>query len=149
MNAWKESDSERLLAGMDLFADVDARDRDELARKATHRTYKAGELIIHTGGGGHSLFVVISGKVHVTIEGGPKGQQVVSTFGQGEIFGEMALLSHAHRTATVTAVGEVEALEFAADDVRPLLDGFEGFKAKLSHINAEREKEHRAALMGD
>ncbi len=60
--------------------------------------YAAGDVIFHAGDTGQYMYVVQEGEVEVTANG-----RVIDTLGPGHIFGEMALIDHSPRTATVTA----------------------------------------------
>lgn len=70
-----------------LAAVVDAMSRQE---------FPAGSLIIREGESGSHLFVSSNGQFEVL-----KGGQVVKTFGQGEVFGELAILYKAKRFASI------------------------------------------------
>ena len=63
------------------------------------------------------MFVVLRGEVVVRLE--PSGQEV-ARISAGGFFGEMSMLTGDPRTATVRAVGDVQALEIGADQMRAL-----------------------------
>jgi CRP/FNR family transcriptional regulator, cyclic AMP receptor protein len=67
------------------------------------REFKAGEVIFNEGDPAQDLFVVQSGKVEIRL-----GNRVLETIGANDIFGEMALIDHALRSATVVAVTDVK-----------------------------------------
>mgnify|MGYP001052385723 FL=1 len=62
------------------------------------RTFGAGEIIFREGDAGTEFFVVKSGKVAIR-----HGNKTLQLLGEGEIFGEMALIDSAPRSATVVA----------------------------------------------
>jgi CRP/FNR family transcriptional regulator, cyclic AMP receptor protein len=66
------------------------------------RDFKAGEVIFNEGDAAQNFFVVQSGKVEIRL-----GNRVLETVGVNDIFGEMALIDHAPRSATVVAVTDV------------------------------------------
>ncbi len=69
----------------------------------TRTVFFKGQKIFEQGSNGNKAFFIESGRVEVSIsEGGHK--VVVSELGHGEIIGEMALITHEPRTATVTAL---------------------------------------------
>ena len=66
--------------------------------EASSRVYDPGEVIFRTFDMGAEMYVVLEGKVELSI-----GPNVVETLGPGEPFGEMALIDQTPRTATATA----------------------------------------------
>lgn len=62
------------------------------------RTFKAGEYIFKAGDEGHEFYVVRAGKAAVRL-----GNRTLEVLGEGEIFGEMALIDSAPRSADVIA----------------------------------------------
>ncbi|HHT9118103.1 MAG TPA: Crp/Fnr family transcriptional regulator [Candidatus Hypogeohydataceae bacterium YC38] len=69
------------------------------------KVYKDGEIILKEGSTSREMYVIQSGKVLVT-----KGEAVLATLGEGEVFGEISLLDGQPRSATVQALGEVRVL---------------------------------------
>ena len=73
------------------------------------KIYKPGQIIIRQGEIGDCMYVVQAGRVEVFQQ--TDGQEVhLATLEQGDFFGEMALFDREVRSATVRAVGEVQAL---------------------------------------
>ena len=73
------------------------------------RVYQDGELIIKQGEVGDCMFIVLEGQVEVLVEG-EDGRVKLSTRGEGEIIGEMAIIEREVRSATVRARGPVRLL---------------------------------------
>lgn len=70
-----------------------------------------GETVFKEGDEGDQMFIIQSGKVRVSkLVGG--GEHVLAVLDKGEFFGEMAIVNNVKRTATVTAVTQVELLCF-------------------------------------
>ena len=89
----------------------EALDDKELTLLADHaRTHKLakGETLIAEDRPGHSMFVVVSGELEVTLKG---DSDRVAKLEKGGIVGEMSLLTGTPRNANVTALTDVEVLE--------------------------------------
>ncbi|HSN91207.1 MAG TPA: cyclic nucleotide-binding domain-containing protein [Anaeromyxobacteraceae bacterium] len=74
-----------------------------------------GDASIREGDGGASFFVVAAGRMAVSRRDDRGEEVVLARLGEGDFFGEMALLSGAPRSATVRAEGPAEVLELRAD----------------------------------
>ena len=73
------------------------------------RLFQDGDIIIHQGEVGDCMFVIQEGQVEIIQEEGDKEIQL-AVLGEGDIFGEMAILEREVRTATVRALGLVRVI---------------------------------------
>ncbi len=80
------------------------------------RRFADGETIIAEGSPGDAFFMLADGLVVVTKKVGG-ASRTLAHLSEGAVFGEMALVSNAPRTATVTARGEVALLSLARADL--------------------------------
>eukprot|EP00753_Platysulcus_tardus_P010617 PLAT2902.1.p1 GENE.PLAT2902.1~~PLAT2902.1.p1 ORF type:complete len:329 (+),score=195.61 PLAT2902.1:65-1051(+) len=96
------------LESVDLLSSLSSFDRLTIADALKPVTYKAGEDILLEGEEGDDFFLIESGEVKVTkkdVEG-----EVSRRLSVGDFFGELALLTHDTRQATVTAVERTRCL---------------------------------------
>jgi MFS family permease len=94
-----------LLSRIAMFAPLASSSVEGLARASERRRLGAGEVVVTEGEPAHEFFVIVAGEVEVTHDGA-----VLRREGPGEVFGEIGLLRNVPRTATVTAVTDVELL---------------------------------------
>ena len=100
-----------LLMAMPLFSEVGAPQMKILASALVSESHGAGKTVIRQGDQGDSFYVVKSGAVEVRRRAeGTDEESTVGHLGEGEYFGEIALLMNVPRTASVTAVSDVELL---------------------------------------
>ena len=64
-------------------------------------SYPAGQTICSEGECGSEIFVLAEGKASVLAKGNNKKSTKIAQIGQGEIFGEMAIIEDLPRTATL------------------------------------------------
>ncbi|MEM8857835.1 MAG: mechanosensitive ion channel family protein [Chloroflexota bacterium] len=135
-------DIPKLLESFDLLDGLEEGQIDQLAQSAVVQIYTAGEVLVHEGHEGDSMFMVTKGVADVTISG-DYGQQIhVQSKKAGEIFGEMSLLTGEPRSATIRAKTDVEAILIRKEEftsvlmqdpsiLNVLLDGLEAQKSNL------------------
>jgi CRP/FNR family transcriptional regulator, cyclic AMP receptor protein len=78
------------------------------ARAGSTRTYAAGQIICHQGDPGDRLYVVLHGLVKVVFTSERGDEIVLRTLGDGEVFGELAILDGSPRSASVVAVDSTQ-----------------------------------------
>ena len=94
------------LAARNVFADIPVEQLAALAAHLEPLHAAAGEVLMRQGERGVSFAVLASGRVEIR-HVGPDGQIAVTELSPGTIIGEIALLRHAPRTATVIAKDDV------------------------------------------
>jgi signal transduction histidine kinase len=90
------------LNGTKLFIGLSSDEFHTIASLARYQNYQPGQTVFKEGDPGDGVYVVIEGKVEVAV--GEGHQRVLTNLGEGEYFGEMAVLDGDPRSATVTAV---------------------------------------------
>ncbi len=106
-----------LLERVPLFSDLDRRDIEQIAGSMKQRRFAAGETVAAEGEQGVSFFVIEDGTAKVTIGGEER-----RTLKPGDHFGEVALISGADRTATVTAESDLTCWGLTSWTFRPLVE---------------------------
>ena len=77
----------------------------------------AGTVLVDQGDPGTDCFVIVEGQASVYVRG-----EHIATSGPGSMVGEMALIDHRPRTATVVADTDTKLLRFRTKAFRTLLD---------------------------
>ena len=98
--------------------------------------YPAGKMIMQEGTGGTFMYVVLEGKVAITIKGG-----LVGKAGPGGVFGEMALVDQSVRAATAVAETDCKLLAINRNSFLQLVKTSPAFGASLLAGLAERAKD--------
>lgn len=120
--------------------------------------YADNEVIVSEGVLSNNAYIILAGKVKVTKKVGKK-TVLVGSLKQGEVFGEMGLITKTLRSANVSAVGDVtigiidkerfdNLMKTVPDDFRPVLEALVQrlriTTEKLSRVGVELEKTRRA-----
>src|SRR5712691_11412571 len=105
-------DAREVFARIPFFAEVlSPADLDGLAAKARECLFPPGAVLMQEEDFGSSMFALVEGEVSVSVDDGYGRSDHVATLSAGDIVGEMSLMTGARRSATVTAVTSVTALE--------------------------------------
>ena len=107
-----------LLKRVQLFADCTKAELTKVAEKAREVHVASGSVIVEQGSKGDKFFVLAEGLAHVHVDG-----HKVASIGAGSFFGEMAIIEHSPRSATVTAELPSRLLVFYEkdfDDIRSI-----------------------------
>ena len=115
-NFYRQRLLNNVMAISPLFKDFDPAQRKALVEKFRMRQAAPEEKVIAEGKSTDGLYVVLHGVVDVTVE-----QRQVARLKEGEIFGEMSLLSRDPASATVTAKSNAILLRLPRDSFQELV----------------------------
>jgi phosphoenolpyruvate synthase/pyruvate phosphate dikinase len=116
-----------------LFADMDRRQAEQIARLLKVRPFSKGETVILEGSGGAAFFLIDSGEATVSSKG-----VTIGTLGPGDYFGEIALIDGGPRSATVTAASDLVCYGLTFWEFRPLIERNSAIAWKLLQALAKR-----------
>jgi CRP/FNR family transcriptional regulator, cyclic AMP receptor protein len=122
-----------LLKSVPLFAGCSKKELEVLASIADEIDLKDGSVLTREGQPGREFFVLIEGTVDVT-----QGGDSVAKLEGGDWFGEIALLTQATRTATVTAASPVRVLVVTDRAFRQVLETTPTIAVKMLERVGER-----------
>jgi len=105
-----------LLDNVPMFAGLTRHERQAIVGSMKGRSLEPGETIAVEGETGVGFFVIESGTARVTVGGEER-----RTLGPGDYFGEIALISRAPRSATVTADTPVRCWGLTSWEFRPIV----------------------------
>ncbi|MBX3415886.1 MAG: cyclic nucleotide-binding domain-containing protein [Pirellulales bacterium] len=126
------SAAEQCLRRCDLCRGLDAAEIRSLAENVRLVRFYAGEVVCRQHEHGNCMYVVVRGRVRVSIEEPNREFRLLDHLGRGEHFGEMAMLTAQPHMATITAVVDTELLELDLAHFERLLTTIPAFGANLS-----------------
>lgn len=97
-------------------------------------------MLIREGDAGDRYYLVADGTVAVS-----QGGAAIRVLGRGEGFGEIALLRDVPRTATVTAVSDVDLYALSKHDFLTALTGHDPTRHLAERLTSERLASTHAA----
>ena len=118
---------------MRVFDDRTMQDLVAAFRAKPPQVFPAGRIILKEGDAGSAMYVVLRGRVSVSIKSVP-----MDTVGPGGTFGELALVDKTSRLATAVAGTECQLLTINRNDFLNLVKTKPGFAISLLKTTAER-----------
>ncbi len=116
------TDTKEMLAKTSLFGGLSPETLVSVAQQLRPVSFSNGQQIFSRGDAGTELYLVLSGRVRLSIIS-LEGRELAFTHAQpGDIFGEIATLDGGARTADATAVSAVKALLMSRAQVASLLE---------------------------
>jgi cAMP-dependent protein kinase regulator len=131
-------DSHRTLA---LLAGLPEPAVQEIAHGMARHKVRAGDMILREGESGDCCYVLAQGEARVLKRDPlqPRGELMeVSRLGQGDLFGEVAMLSDRRRHATVQAVSDCELIELPRAHLRDVGSRYQEVSQFLERFYRDR-----------
>jgi CRP/FNR family cyclic AMP-dependent transcriptional regulator len=105
-----------VLQRVPLFADLNRREVEQIARLFKERRFSDGDTVTKEGSGGAAFFLIDSGEATVSVGGKER-----TTLEPGDYFGEISLIDEGARSATITASSELVCWGLTFWEFRPLV----------------------------
>lgn len=121
------------LASIPLFEGMSDQELNKLRRLGARVEVGAGEVLVDQGDPGTYCFAIAEGTASVFVNG-----EHVATVGPGSTIGEMALIDHRPRTATVVANDPMVLLSFDTRSFRAMLDDMPKASERINAILGSR-----------
>ena len=115
------------------FSALSDADVAKIAAAGTYVTVPSDWALMGEGTSADKAYLLISGEVSIRQHG-----KEIAVLGPGDIFGEMGIVGHRLRTATVVSKSRLECLHFTRAQVEKLEHDIPAFKEALEAAAAER-----------
>ena len=115
------TDVEDLLGRMPVFAGLSDEARGALAERLSRRPERRSSVVFEEGEPGDRVFLILAGKVKISRRSTDGRENLLAVLGPGDIFGELSLFDPGPRTATATAVTDVELASLEHSALKPWL----------------------------
>jgi CRP/FNR family cyclic AMP-dependent transcriptional regulator len=122
------------LKSIPLFAALSDREREQVARWADEVDVAEGKHLVDEGQFAYEFFVIEEGTAEVR-----HGEDTVASLGPGDFFGEIALLEHVRRTASVVATSPMRAIVMFGRDFRAMEAELPDVAARIRQAIEERK----------
>ena len=134
----------KLLSKCDLLRHLPPQEIERILPCVRTRHLDEGEILFRAGDAGDAVYIVAGGKVEVLspVTGEqlnrPGGGDKLAELGEGQAFGEMALLSGEPRTATIRSTAPTDLLEIGKEDFDRLVANDHQLATAVRRLSHER-----------
>jgi CRP/FNR family transcriptional regulator, cyclic AMP receptor protein len=110
-------DLKAVMKRVELFQGLNDVQLDQIMKIGHQDVSDVGAVIVAQGSEGEAMYVVGKGQVEIQIESESGSKYLAVYLGEGQVFGEMALIDKGKRSASVVvAEDETVIIRLAADD---------------------------------
>lgn len=124
------------LRNVPLFSSCSTKDLEKIAKAGDEITMPAGSMLVDQGQTGREAFVLMEGSATAKRNG-----KKIATLGPGAVIGEMSLLDHGPRTATVVCDTDCQVLVISQRHFLGVLDDVPALAHKLLATLASRVRD--------
>jgi len=136
---FNKNDKTDALRRIGLFEGLSKKELGFLAQKVTEATVTEGTDLVIQGVLGREAMVLMEGSAVVR-----RNNRKIAELGPGDVLGEMSLITHTPRNATVTASSPVTMLVMDAREFSSVISANEGLAVKLLKTVATRLAENES-----
>ena len=122
-----------------LLSDLDDATLSRIAGGLASEYYDADQVVLEVGAPGDRFYLIARGRVQVVVTAPDGTEHVLDTLGDGDYFGEMALLQDRPRTATVRTVTPSVFLTMGRDEFLRLVASTPGMIEVLEERMTQSE----------
>ena len=126
------------LGAMSLFAELAQEQRIQLLDRHRETTHQVDQVIVMEQDWGESLFLIREGVAKVRTYTADGDEVIMSLLGRGDVFGEMAALDGASRSADVVALTPLHLIQMRSEPFAALLGQQASFALALARLEASR-----------
>lgn len=130
------------LRSLPLFVHLSDEECQHVAEQLIYSPFSAGDVLTKQGVTAHWLYMIIAGKAEVTLETAQGERRKLARLGPGQFFGEMSLLTGEPRTATVTAMTDMECYRLDKSGFEEIIQARPEVAEELSNILAARQEQN-------
>ncbi|GAB3668437.1 hypothetical protein GCM10027596_39120 [Nocardioides korecus] len=121
------------LGQLNRLKDLSDRDLKKVVDKGQHVSLPANWSLIWEKTPADKAYLIVEGTVSVR-----KGKEEVAQLGPGDVIGEMAIVGHKLRSASVVSITPVEVIHFTREALQELLDEVPAFGTALRGTTEDR-----------
>lgn len=132
------SSAAEALKNVPFFASLAPDEVNELAERLVPRRFSSNQIIFHLGDPGGLLYIISHGKVKISHSTADGQEALLAILGQGDFFGELALLDETPRSATAEALEPTDTLTLHRTEFMRFMELHPAFARHVLYVLARR-----------
>ncbi|MCL4557951.1 MAG: cyclic nucleotide-binding domain-containing protein [Deltaproteobacteria bacterium] len=138
---YKKRVLDNIIAMTPIFSELDNTERADIIGRFELMVVEPGKVIVKEGDPGDAMYVVKDGLLQVSTVDNNGREVVLAQLGEGDIFGEVALITGKLRTATVKAVRKSRLMKLPKEDFQGVVEKYESVKRMVLKIINDRAED--------
>jgi len=118
-----------------VFSALNAKEITTWLDHLRHESFKEGVFLFNEGDEPDKFYIIVSGQAEV-VKATDGEQNVIATLGEGEFFGELALLSQQKRAAGIKAKTDLSVVTMGKEDFEQLVAKSDKLREKIYNVIA-------------
>jgi predicted acylesterase/phospholipase RssA/CRP-like cAMP-binding protein len=124
----------------DLFGDIDKASVQALQEKMEWQQHSNGSILFHQGDECDGMYIIINGRLRMSVINPDGQQQIIGEVGPGETIGEFAIMTEEPRSATVFAIRETSLVKISPPVFWQLTREYPVLIGKITRIIVQRQQ---------
>jgi hypothetical protein len=126
--------NQSIITKVSFLNDASTEMLEDIMLALDHRLCVPGERIFRAGDHGDRLYMIHAGQIDILTA----DNKHIASLGEGAVFGEMALISEAPRSASARAASYCDLYTLPKEDFARIIDSYPAFKAHLEEVMQSR-----------
>jgi CRP-like cAMP-binding protein len=136
------------LKNVEILDPLSPAEMEQVATVAKERFVTRGSVIVTADEPGPTVYFLLEGEAKVSVTGSDGKEFLITLLEEGELFGELSVLTGEERSANVTALTDCKLASISQEDFLSLLDSIPALSRSLLRILALRLK-YSATKLGE
>ncbi|MFW5800125.1 MAG: ATP-binding protein [Spirochaetota bacterium] len=116
------------------FRQVHRNELEDIAKIMELVHYNKGDIIFRENDTGEDFYIIVDGKVEISIRNVNDGKKILAVKGQYEGFGELAIIDKQERSATVECLEDSTLLKLSHSNFEYLINKNKSFSHSLAYV---------------
>ncbi len=130
-----------IIAMTPVFSELNNNEREDIINRFELMVVEPDKAVVKEGDIGDAMYIVKDGALQVSTVDGKGKPVMLAELGEGDIFGEVALITDKPRTATVKTLKQSRLMKLRKEDFKEIVEQYESVKNMVMQTISERAED--------